>query len=152
MITKIKTIVLVVLVLNVFCSSDTIKHFYNYSINVYIESTDTNRKEVLNNVEVVTKELLNKNFFKSIATEFNDTTLQKIANSGSFLVVNEYKIKISSGEKTNLIYIMLEFKRPNRNDGDMHEFSKIVTKRINYELEKHNLIICKNIKLNNYYN
>jgi hypothetical protein len=147
-----KNFIFATLAFTVLCSSAPIKHFYNYSTNIYIESTDANREEVLKKTEVATKELLSQHFFQNLATEFNDTTLEKITKSGSFIVVNEYSKIISSDEKANYIYIIVEFKKPNEYMGDLREFIKVVLNKLNYELVKRNLIICKKIKLNNYYN
>jgi hypothetical protein len=134
------------------CSTAQVKHFYGYSCRINIESTNENTKDVLNKTEAAANELLNELFFQKLAIDLKDTTLQRIAKSGSFVVVNEYRNKISTDSKTNCIYILIEFNNRDSRDTNMKDLSRSVFKNINIELEKKHIKVSKKPIDNDYYN
>ena len=128
------------------------KQFHNYTQRLYIKFEKNSKDIILSKTENTVKELLNEHFFQQLSTEFNDTTLQRIAKNGDFVVVNEYKNKVSSNEKINSIYIIIEFNTANSDVTQVRNIGKLVTKKLKFELEKRKFILENAPEMNGYFN
>ena len=128
------------------------KQFHNYTQRLYIKFEKNSKDIILSKTENTVKELLNEHFFQQISTEFNDTTLQRIAKNGDFVVVNEYKNKVSSNEKSNCVYILIKFNTANSDFTQFKNIGKLASKKLISELENRKFILVHAPESNDYFN
>jgi hypothetical protein len=119
---------------------------------VYIKFEKSNKDIIISKAESTVKELLNRQFFQKLSENFNDTTLQRIAKSGDFVVVNEYKNKVSSNEKSNCVYILIKFNTANSDFTQFKNIGKLASKKLISELENRKFILVHAPESNDYFN